>query len=125
MAPVELSSSLHAGTVFNLTCAVLVGEAVDTELQITTVWYQRRALLSSTDRVAVASEATLNRNSGGYLSQVVFSPLSSQQGGGDGGNYTCSADIQNEDYITGSNASNSQDITVIGQLCHVTHMLYY
>ena len=98
---------------------------MDTPLQITIVWYQDRVLLHSTDRVSVATEATLESSTGEYHSQVVFSPLSSQLGGGDGGNYTCSAEIQNEEYIIGSSASGSQDITVIGQLCHMTHMMYY
>ena len=125
VTPVDLSSpTLYAGTVFTLTCGVeLVGEA-DTPVDITTTWSRDGAVLTSNGRVSVNTTASQSEgDSSLYQSEVVFAPLSSQEEGGDGGNYTCSALVQSSSHITGSRAEGSQEILVEGEYTQPPRLL--
>ena len=50
-----------------------------------------------------------------YESDIIFNPLSNTESGGDDGQYTCSAQVKDSEYITGNSNSFTQDITVEGQ----------
>ena len=114
MSPVDLSSTpLYSGTVFTLTCLVELVSEVDTTVTVLTSWYKDGSMINSSDRVSVDSEAEQNTAfMNMYESDVVFNPLRNMQSGGDDGNYTCSADVQNDDYITGNTNSGTQTMAV-------------
>ena len=119
MSPVDLSSTpLYSGTVFTLTCVVELVSEVDTTVTVLTSWYKDGSMISSSSRILLDSEATQNTASM-YIyvreSDVVFNPLNNMESGGDDGNYTCSAEVQNDDYITGSSNNGTQTIVVEGQ----------
>ena len=83
----------------------------------------------SNDRISVDNTATQSDNDNNvYLSMVVFDPLSNQNTGGDDGNYTCSAQIQNTTYIIGSDGNSSETLIVEGKStalhCVVLHILF-
>ena len=72
-------------------------------------------MISSSSRISVgrvASQSTIFMYV--YESNVVINPLSNMESGGDDGVYTCSAEVQNDEYITGSGSSGSQTIAVEG-----------
>ena len=72
-------------------------------------------MITSTDRVSVDTIAQQDMfHMIVYDSSIVFNPLSNMQSGGDDGNYTCSAQVLNDTYITGSNNSGTETITVEG-----------
>ena len=50
-----------------------------------------------------------------YESDIVFNPLSNMASEEDDGQYTCSAQVKDSEYINGSSNSFTQDITVEGQ----------
>ena len=115
LSPVDLSSTpLYSGTVFTLTCLVELVLEVDTTLTVLTSWYKDGSVISSSDRVLVITTAVRRTVSYVYESDVVFNPLSNMESGGDDGDYTCSADVQNDSYITGSTSSGTQKIVVEG-----------
>ena len=114
LSAVDLSStSLYSGTVFSLICVVELVPEVDTPLTVLTSWYKDGSRISSSERISVASMAYQTSRSM-YDSNVTFNPLSNQQSGGDDGNYTCSAQVLDDDYITGNDSSGSQTIAVEG-----------
>ena len=116
VSPVNLSSMLlYSGTVFTLTCVVELVSEVDTTVTVLTSWNKNGSMISSGSRITVDSEAVQNTTfMYVYESDVVFNPLSNMKSGGDDGDYTCSAEVQNEDYITGSSSSGTQTIAVKG-----------
>ena len=116
MSPVDLSSTpLYSGTVFTLTCVVELVSEVDTTVTVLTSWNKDGSMISSTSRISVDSEAVQNITFMFlYESDVVFNPLSNMESGGDDGDYTCSAEVQNDTYITGSINSGTQTIAVEG-----------
>ena len=116
MSPVDLSSTpLYSGTVFTLTCVVELVSEVDTTVTVLTSWNKDGSVISSSSRISMDSEATRNTAFMNiYESDVVFNPLSNVESGGDNGDYTCSAEVQNDDYITGSTNSGTQTIAVEG-----------
>ena len=115
MSPVNLSSTpLYSGTVFTLTCLVELVLEVDAIVTVRTSWYKDGSMISSSDRVSMITTAVPRTISYVYESDVVFNPLSNMEPGGDDGNYTCSADVQNDSYITGSTSSGTQKIVVEG-----------
>ena len=110
------STTLYSGTVFTLTCVVMVVPEVDTTVTVLTSWSKGGSMISSTDRVFVDTIAQQNLfHMIVYDSGIVFNPLSNMELGGDDGNYTCSAQVQDDDYVTGSNSSGTQTIAVEGQ----------
>ena len=114
LSVVDLSStSLYSGTVFSLICVVELVPEVDTPLTVLTSWHKDGSRMSSSERISVASIASQTSRSM-YDSNVTFNPLSNQQSGGDDGKYTCSAEVQNVQYITGNDSSGSQTIAVEG-----------
>ena len=86
---------------------------VDTNVTVLTSWTKNDTKLNSTSRISVDSEAMLITTSM-YGSDVVFTPLSNR-GSGDDGNYTCSAEVRDSEYITGSSSSGTQAMSVEGQ----------
>ena len=95
----------------------LVSE-VDTNVTVLTSWTKNDTDLNGTSRISVDSEATLITTSA-YGSDVMFSPL---RGSGDDGNYTCSAEVSDSEYITGSSSSRTQAISVEGQyILYISH----
>ena len=125
VTPVDLSPpTLYAGTVFTLTCGVELVREADTPVDITTTWSRDGAVLTSSGRVSMSTTASQSEgDSILYQSEVVFAPLSNQEEGGDGGNYTCSALVQNSAYITGSSAEGSQEILVEGEYPQLPRLL--
>ena len=111
----DLSSAvLYSGTVFTLTCVVELVSEVDTPVTVLTNWTRNGSHLTNTSRLAVDSVAVQTITSYRYESDVRFNPLSNTQAGGDDGNYTCSARVLSGEYITGSNTSGVQEISVEG-----------
>ena len=106
---------LYSGTVYTLTCVVIPVSEVDTTVTILTSWSKDGRMISSTDRISVESMASQSLFRDAYVSEVVFNPLSNMESGGDGGDYTCSVQVQDDDYITGSNSSGIQTIAVGGE----------
>ena len=119
MSPVNPSSTtLYSGTVFTLTCIVRLVSEVDTTVIVSTTWSKNEMDITDTDdRITVDSIAVHNTNiTYIYESDIIFNPLSNMTSGGDNGQYTCSALVEDSDYITGSsNNSATQTITVEGQ----------
>ena len=115
VSPVDLSSTpLYSGTVFTLTCVVELVSEVDNTVIVLTSWNKDGSMINSSDRVSVNTTAAQSTTVYVYESDVVFNPLSNMESGGDDGDYTCSADVQNDDYITGSTNSSTQAIAVEG-----------
>ena len=101
---------------FTLTCEVELLSEVDTLVNVSTSWSKDGAELSGSDRISVDSMASQSGSTTYmYGSDLVFTPLNNQQSGGDDGNYTCIATVQNSTYITGSVNSGIEMIAVEGQ----------
>ena len=116
VSPVDLSSTLYAGTVFTLTCEVELVSEVNTPVTISTSWSKDGAELSGSDRISVDSMASQSESTTYmYGSDLVFTPLSNQESGGDDGNYTCTATVLDSTYITGSDNNGTEMIVVEGQ----------
>ena len=119
VSPIDISSiPLYSGTVFTLTCVVMVPE-VDTTVTVLTSWYKNDVIIATTDRISVDNTAQ-SINDIVYESDVVFNPLSNMASGGDTGDYTCSARVQDDDYITSNSSSATQAIAVEGQYIIIT-----
>ena len=114
MSPVNLiSTTLYSGTVFTLTCIVELISAVDTTVSVLTTWSKD---ITNTSRITVDSVAVHNTTiTFIYESDIVFNPLSNMASEEDDGQYTCSAQVKDSEYINGSSNSFTQDITVKGQ----------
>ena len=114
-SPVNLSTdTLYSGTVFTLTCVVELVSEIDTNVTVLTSWTKNDTELNGTDRISVDSEAILQDTTSVYQSDVVFTPLSNTAPDGDNGNYTCSAEVMDSEYITGSTSNDTQSISVKG-----------
>ena len=107
------TTTLYSGTVFTLTCVVELVPEVDTSVTVLTSWTKNGTIVTNTSRISVDSEAD-EITSSMYGSDVVFNPLSDMELGGDDGDYTCSAQVRNGKYITGSSASDTHTISVEG-----------
>ena len=115
-SPVDPSTdTLNSGTVFTLTCVVELVSEVDANVTVLTSWTKNDTELNGTDRISVDSEAILQDTTSVYQSDVVFTPLSNTAPDGDNGNYTCSAEVMDSEYITGSTSNDTQSISVKGQ----------
>ena len=117
MSPVNLvSTTLYSGTVFTLTCIVELIPEVDTTVSVLTTWSKDGMNITNTSRITVDSVAVHDTTiTFIYESDIVFNPLSNMASGGDDGQYTCSAQVKDSEYITGSSNSFTQDIIVEGQ----------
>ena len=112
VSPVDLSTTtLYSGTVFTLTCVVELVPEVDTSVTVLTSWTKNDRAITNTSRISVDSEAD-EITSSMYVSDVVFDPLSNMELGGDDGDYTCSAQVRDDTYITGGSASGTHIISV-------------
>ena len=115
-SPVDPSTDmLYSGTVFTLTCVVELVSEVDANVTVLTSWTKNDTELNGTDRISVDSEAILQDTTSVYQSDVVFTPLSNTAPDGDNGNYTCTAEIMDSEYITGITSNDTQSISVKGQ----------
>ena len=117
MSPVNLSSTtLYSGTVFTLTCIVRLVSEVDTTVIVSTTWSKNEIDINTDTRITVDSMAVQDTNiTYIYESDIIFNPLSNMMSVGDDGQYTCSALVEDSDYITGSSNDATQNITVHGQ----------
>ena len=116
VTPVDLSSTLYAGTVFTLTCEVELLSEVDTSVNVSTSWSKDGAELSGSDRISVDGMASPSGSTTHmYGSDLVFTPLSNRESVGDDGNYMCTATVLDSTYITGSDSSGTEMIAVEGQ----------
>ena len=111
VSPVAPSATLYSGTVFTLTCVVELVPQVDTNVTVLTSWTKNGSTINNTSRISVDSEAA-KITSSEYWSDVVFDPLSNMELDGDSGDYTCSAQVRNDTYITGSSAADTQTLAV-------------
>ena len=110
------STTLYSGTVFTLICVVVLVTEVDTTVTVLTSWYKDGSMISNTNRILVESMASQNMfHKNVYESILVFNPLSNVESEGDDGNYTCSAQVQDDDYITGSATNITETLGVDGQ----------
>ena len=121
--PVDLSSSttLYSGTVFTLTCVVELVPEVDIAVIVLTSWSKDGINIASDDRITAESEAvhmTTTATAVIYESDIVFHPLSNVQSGGDDGNYTCSVQVKDQEFINGTSTNATQTISVEGQYYH-------
>ena len=111
------SIMLYSGTVFTLECNVVLVSEVDTTVTVLTSWSKDGSNISSTDRISVdiiASHVVGNiALQVVYVSGLIFNPLSNMESGGDDGSYTCSAQVMNDTYITGSDNSGTANITTV------------
>ena len=116
--PVDLSSSttLYSGTVFTLTCVVELVPEVDTAVTVLTSWTKDGNNITGDDRITADGLAMPNATNITFVyeSNVLFNPLSNMQSGGDGGQYTCSVQVEDQEFITGSNTTATQTILVEG-----------
>ena len=108
--------SLYSGTVFNLTCEVVLVSEVDTPVTVLTSWSRDGTDIDDGNgRISTDSEAAKTSSSmNSYKSSVVFDPLSNTETGGDSGNYMCQVDIRESGFVSGTTASNSHTLTVQG-----------
>ena len=109
---------LYSGTVFTLECNVVLVSEVDTTVTVLTSWSKDGSGISSTDRISVDSIAShvvddIVLSQVVYVSGLIFNPLSNMESGGDDGSYTCSAQVLNDTYITGSDNSGTANITTV------------
>ena len=119
--PVDLSSTLYAGTVFTLTCEVELVSEVNTSVTISTSWSKDGAPLNGSQRITVDSMATNGTVTTGNLQ---FSPLSTS----DRGQYTCTGrvvastvevDVSNSDSIVVNVTSMFSPVLCSGIHVHV------
>ena len=89
---------------------------VDTPVTVFTSWSKDGAELHGSQRISVDIMASQpGSTTYMYGSDLVFTPLSNQESGGDDGDYTCTATVQNSSYITGSYHQGTEMIAVEGQ----------
>ena len=100
-----------------------LGPSVDTPLTLLTDWRKNRDTISDMDNGRISADSVAVGTSAGYKSDLIFSPLSNTQPGGDDGEYTCFVTVKDEDFITGNVASGVQNITVEGWLRTLYHWL--
>ena len=117
MSPVNLiSTTLYSGTMFTLTCIVELISEVDTNVSVLTTWSKDGTNITNTSRITVDSVAVHDTTiTFIYESDIIFNPLSNMASEEDDGQYTCSVQVEDSEYINGSSNSFTQDITVEGQ----------
>ena len=109
-------SSLYSATVFKLTCVVELGSHVNTPVTVLTAWSKNGRALSNDSRITVDSKATQNSsNITVYESSVVFDPLSNMVTGTDSGNYMCSVEIMDSEFVSGVGLNANKTTNVKGQ----------
>ena len=109
-------NSLYSATVFKLTCVVELGPHVNTPVTVLTTWSKNGRDLSNDSRITVDSKATQNSsNITVYESSVVFDPLSNTRTGTDSGNYMCSVEIMDSEFVSGVGLKANKTTNVKGQ----------
>ena len=96
-------------------------EEVDTTVSVLTNWTRDgREIDTDSGRITVDSQAVQNTSDMSfYESHVVFNPLSRSD---DDGVYSCSVRINNSEFITGTMASDTLNITVEGECNFILHV---
>ena len=96
-------------------------EEVDTTVSVLTNWTRdEREIDTDSGRITVDSPAVKNTsNMSLYESHVVFDPLGSPR---DDGVYSCSVTIEDSEFITGTMASDTQNIAVEGECSFILHV---
>ena len=117
MSPVNLIfTTLYSGTVFTLTCIVELISEVDTTVSVLTTWSKDGMNITNTSRITVDSVAVHDTTiTFIYESYIIFNPLSNMISEEDDGQYTCSAQVEDSEYVDGNSNSFTQDIIVEGQ----------
>ena len=112
---IEPVGTPYNGSEYNLTCTVTVDENVDTEITITSQWMMSPGTDTTDNTISDSSERV------GELEQqrnLTFRPLRSE----DSGEYTCNATITPEEegaeFILGSSAEETEDVTVQSKRLH-------
>ena len=109
-------NSLYSATVFKLTCVVETGSHVNTPVTVLIAWSKNGRALSNDSRITVDSKATQNSsNITVYESSVVFDPLSNMATGTDSGNYMCSVEIMDSEFVSGVGLNATKTTNVKGQ----------
>ena len=101
----DLSSALHAGTVFTVTCEVELVSEVDTPVNISIEWAGPDGVTPNADNIAV-KDATTNVTI--TTSSLQFSPLRTS----DGGQYTCTGSVKTGSVDLDVKNSNSSVVNV-------------
>ena len=104
-------SSLYSATVFKLTCVVELGSHINTLVTVLTTWSKNGRDLGNDSRITVDSKATQNSSE----SSVVFDPLSNTRTGTDSGNYMCSVEIMDSEFVSGVGLKANKTTNVKGQ----------
>ena len=111
-----ISTTLYSGTMFTLTCIVELISEVDTTVSVITTWSKDGMNITNISRITVDSVAVHDTTTTFiYESDIIFNPLSNMTSEGDDGQYTCSAQVKDSEYINGSSNSFTQDTIVEGQ----------
>ena len=105
------TSRTYAGTNFNLTCAIELNTAVDTQVVINSTWRGPMVIPTGPRVVASAPTGTGAR----YQTILMFRPLNTS----DSGNYTCEVTVSpspESQFINGSTAGRDTiSVTVQGK----------
>ena len=109
-------SSLYTATVFKLTCVVELVSHVNTPVTVLTMWRKNNKVLADSTRITVDSSATQNSSvMTVYESSVVFDPLSNTSTETDSGNYMCSVEIMDSEFVSGGSLNATKTLKVKGQ----------
>ena len=110
-------NSLYSATVFNLTCVVELVSHINTLVTVLTMWRKNNEVLADSTRITVDSRATQNSSNITvyYESSVVFDPLSNMVTGTDSGNYMCSVEIMDSEFVSGGSLNATKTLKVKGQ----------
>ena len=93
-----------------------LGSHVNTLVTVLTAWSKNGRALSNASRITVDSKATQNSsNITVYESSVVFDPLSNMVTGTDSGNYMCSVEIMDSEFVSGVGLNATKTTNVKGQ----------
>ena len=105
----------YAGNNVTLNCGItLLGGVTDSDVTVSSRWTKDGATFSGVSgRVTLTSTTRLTSIS--YLSQLIFSPLSSSM---DNGTYMCITTLtpRQPQFVTGTSTSDSLNLAVIGEV---------
>ena len=99
-------------------------EEVDTTVSVLTDWTRDgREIDTDSGRITVDSQAVQNTSDMSlYESDVVFDPLNRS---GNDGVYSCSVTIEDSEFITGTMASGTLNITIESEFSFMLHRGIY
>ena len=95
-------TTLYSGTVFTLSCLVTLVEEVDTTVSVTITWSKGQSVVS-TERGQMGGS-----NTHVYETHLPFNPLTTS----DSELYSCSVDIESDEFLSGIFTRATQAITV-------------